>query len=164
MIMYGQDAEKCAVFNAAAAMCAAARTAPKSCGIDHIETAVLSGEEMLKVADEMDNLSVKFDNWRFHRDAENVRAATALVLIGVREGVRGLGSFCQLCHFENCGEMKKNNASCVYDPMDLGIAIGSAVSVAADARLDNRVMFTAGKAAASQGLMEGIKLIIGIPL
>ena len=49
MYLNGQDAEKCAVFNVAAAMCAAARTAPKSCGIDHIETAVLSGPPLLMI-------------------------------------------------------------------------------------------------------------------
>jgi uncharacterized ferredoxin-like protein len=48
--------------------------------------------------------------------------------------------------------------------MDLGVALGSAVSVAADARIDNRMMFTIGKAAASMGLLGEYEMIIGVPL
>ncbi len=164
MFMNSDEAEKFAVLNAAAAMCAAARTAPKACGIDRIATAILSGEDMLRIADEMDNISQKYNNRIFHRDSENVRASAALVLIGIHEGTRGLGEFCQLCHFENCAEMTKNNACCVYDSMDLGIAVGSAVALAAELRIDNRVMFTAGKAGANLGMLGEVKLIMGIPL
>ncbi len=164
MFMNSDDAEKLAVLNAAAAMCAAARTAPKACGTDHIVTSVLSGDEMISVADEMDKISKKFNNHIFHRDAENVRASAALVLIGAKEGTRGLNDFCRLCHFKDCADMLNNNACCVYDPMDLGIAVGSAVSVAADRRIDNRVFFTAGKAASNLGLLGEAKLIMGIPL
>jgi len=48
---------------------------------------------------------------------------------------------------------------------DLGIAVGSAVSVAADHRIDNRVMYSAGKGALRLGIFpEDIKIIWGIPL
>jgi len=165
MLLNSQDAEKIAVLNTAAAMCAAARTAPKACGIDHIDTAVVSGEDILRLADEMDVMSREYDNWRMHRDAENLRVCAAVVLIGTKESVRGLGGFCQLCHFADCGKMKKAGASCVYDPMDLGIAVGSACALAADSRVDNRVMFTAGKAAARLKMLgEDVTLIMGIPL
>ena len=54
---------------------------------------------------------------------------------------------------------------CAYDNMDLGIAVGSAASVAADCRIDNRVMFSAGRAALSLGTMGGdVKVILAIPL
>jgi len=66
--------------------------------------------------------------------------------------------------FKDCADMLRNNACCVYDPMDLGIAVGSAVSIAADRRIDNRVFFTAGKAASRLGLLGEAKLIMGIPL
>jgi uncharacterized ferredoxin-like protein len=48
--------------------------------------------------------------------------------------------------------------------MDLGIALGSAVSVAADLRIDNRMMFTVGKAASALELLGEHKMIIAIPL
>jgi len=164
MIMNSKEAENNAVLNAAYAMCAAARTAPKACGIDHIETAVVSGEDIEKIADAMVEISEQFDNYVFLRDSKSVRKCGAIVLIGVREGVRGLGNFCRLCHYDDCAKMKEAGACCVYDSMDLGIALGSATALAADMRLDNRVMFTVGKAAVKLGLMGDIKLIMGIPL
>ena len=70
-----------------------------------------------------------------------------------------------MCGFENCGEMKKVGTNCVFNLTDLGIAIGSAVSVAADHRIDNRVMYSAGKGAIKIGcLSEDVKICYGIPL
>ena len=44
-------------------------------------------------------------------------------------------------------------------------AIGSAVGMAADCRVDSRVMFSVGKAAASLGLpSEKCQMVVGIPL
>lgn len=48
---------------------------------------------------------------------------------------------------------------------DLGIAVGSAVSVAADNRIDNRVMYSAGKGALKAGMLPpDVKIAYGIPL
>ena len=47
----------------------------------------------------------------------------------------------------------------------LGIAAGSAAGVAADARIDNRIIFSAGRAALSLKLMgDRVKVILSIPL
>ena len=47
-----------------------------------------------------------------------------------------------------CAEKEKYpNTPCVFNTGDLNLAIGSAVSLAADLRVDNRVMFSIGKAA-----------------
>jgi len=47
----------------------------------------------------------------------------------------------------------------------LGIAIGSAVSIAANNRIDNRIMYTAGYTAIKNKLLgENIKIAFGIPL
>ena len=48
---------------------------------------------------------------------------------------------------------------------DLGIAVGSAVSIAADCRVDNRVMFSAGMAAKNLKILpEDVKICYGIPV
>jgi uncharacterized ferredoxin-like protein len=52
---------------------------------------------------------------------------------------------------------------CAFQSMDLGIALGSAVKLAADLCIDNRMMFTIGAAAKSLGLLDS-DIIIGIPL
>ena len=165
MIYRSDDIEMEAVLATARRMCAAARTAPKAKGIDRIETMILTGADKDKVADELERLSGPFQYKFFLRDAGNVRAAQALVLIGAREGQRGLNEGCRHCHFDNCADCAAKGGVCVYDPMDLGIAIGSAVAAAADGRVDNRVLFSAGRAAMSLKLMgEDGRMVMGIPL
>jgi len=98
------------------------------------------------------------------RDAGNVDISGAVVLIGARYETRGLNGRCQLCGFADCAACKSAGATCVFTSIDLGIALGSAVSLAADNRIDNRIMFSIGKAAASLGMLGEHKLIMGIPL
>ena len=54
---------------------------------------------------------------------------------------------------------------CFFAAHDLGLAIGSAVSVAADMRVDNRVMYSAGLAAKELGVFGvPVQAAIGVPL
>ena len=139
---------------------------PKACGIDHIETAVLTGEDKDRVTAEMRKIgeSLGESGKFFIRDADNVDASGAIVIIGAKYETRGLGEKCKLCGFANCDACEKAGAACVFTSMDLGIALGSAVSLVADNRVDNRIMFTIGQAAARLGLLGDYKLILGIPL
>ena len=166
MLINSQKAEGSAILNLAYSVCAAARTAPKACGTDHLETAVLTGEDKDRVAAEMRAIGESFgDSGRFFcRDADNLDASGAVVLIGVKYETRGLGRRCKLCRFDDCAACKEAGAVCVFTSMDLGIALGSAVSLVADNRVDNRIMFTIGQAAARLGLLGEHKLIMGIPL
>ena len=166
MFIDSKEAEESAIVNLAYSVCAAVRTAPKACGIDYLETAILIGEDKDRVAAEMrkigeaDGESGKF----FCRDADNVDASSAVVLIGAMYETRGLNEKCTLCGFSNCAACEKAGAACVFTSIDLGIALGSAVSLVADNRIDNRIMFTIGKAAARLGLLGENKIIMGIPL
>jgi len=166
MFISSLKAEEQAILNLAYSICAAARTAPKACGIDHMDTAVLTGDEKKKVVDEMRRLgeATPEPNPILMRDAGNVDASYAVVLIGVQYKSRGLNELCGLCGFTSCAACTAAGAACVFTGVDLGIALGSAVALAADSRVDNRIMFTIGKAAASLGLMGDFKLIMGIPL
>ncbi len=144
-----QQMEEQAVLQVAAEMCAAARTAPKAKGIDKICTMVLTGEEKDQLAKKMEEIGVrdfgeKAEDW-YIRDAANVKEAQAVVFIGTKKDYRGIAK-CSFCGFENCGVCKQEGARCAFSYVDLGIALGSAAAVAADARIDNRIMFSAGKA------------------
>ena len=165
MLYNFEDMETRAALNAAAEICAAARTAPKAKGIDHIHTLVLTEADKDAVADEMERIGNTQGAGFFLRDAGNVRDAKVLVLIGIEEGTRGLNGLCGYCHFDDCAACASGNGVCVYDPMDVGIALGSAAAKAADLRMDSRILFTAGRAALSLGLMgEKVRLICGLPL
>jgi uncharacterized ferredoxin-like protein len=166
MLINSKSAEESAILNLAYSVCAAVRTAPKACGIDHLETAVLTGEDKDKVTAEMRKLGASYgESGKFFcRDADNADASGAVVLVGAKYETRGLGEKCKLCGFENCSACEKAGAACVFTAMDLGSALGSAVSLVADNRVDNRLMFTIGQAAASLGLLGEYKMVIGIPL
>jgi uncharacterized ferredoxin-like protein len=166
MFVNSKKAEENAILNLAYSVCAAARTAPKACGIDHIETAVITGDDKARVTAEMRKLSENYGESGefFRRDADSVDISGAVVLVGAKYQTRGLGEKCKLCRFENCAACAKAGAACVFTAMDLGIALGSAVSLIADNRVDNRLMFTIGQAAASLGMLGEYKMIIGIPL
>jgi len=165
MFIQEKQAEEEALIQTAKAMCQAARTAPKAKGMDFLHTAVLTGEDKEKLADEMDRLADVFQYQFFHRDADNLRKAQAVVLIGQDNAVRGLNEGCRFCGFENCKACLEAGGNCAYTAMDLGIAIGSAVSVAADARVDNRVMFSVGRAALEMKLLgDRVCQMVGIPL
>ena len=164
MHINSKTAEEQAVMNAAYTLCAAMRTAPKACGIDHLDTAIITGEDKDAITAEMRRYGASVKDKRFIRDAENVDESFAIVLVGAKYETRGLGTRCRLCKCDDCEACEAKNAVCIFTPLDLGIAIGSAVSLAADLRLDNRIMFTIGKAAAALGLLGEYSLIMGIPL
>lgn len=164
MKIESRKAEEAAVLAAAEAMCAAARTAPKACGIDTLDSAILTGEDKAALSAEMRRIAELDGDTFFIRDADNVDQSFAVVLIGADDRPRGVDRVCSLCGWDGCGDCVEHGGKCIMNSVDLGIAVGSAVSLAADLRMDNRVMFTAGKAAASLGLLGEKKLIFGIPL
>ena len=165
MIYTSEEMELRAAMTAAESVCAAARTAPKAKGDDYIKTLTLTGADKDAIADEMERLGNELGAGFFIRDAGNVRAALVLVLMGIEETQRGLGGICGYCHYNDCGDCRANNGVCVYDPMDVGIALGSAAATAADCRMDSRILFSAGRAAQQLGVMgENVKLIYGLPL
>lgn len=153
------------ILQTAKQMCVAARTAPKARGMDFIHTAVVTGEDLMRLADETERLGKEQNQDFYVRDADNLRRSQAVVLIGATYQQRGLNECCGWCNQINCQGCRENQSVCVFDPMDLGIALGSAVSVASMNRADNRIMFSIGKGALSLGMLgTEVKMILGIPL
>lgn len=154
------------VLEVAKRMMAAARTAPKGRGVDNLVIAALTGSEIQQLAAKMTEMAeAGIVSQFFLRDAANIRAAEAVVLIGTKIAPLGL-KYCGLCGFADCDEKNKHpEHPCAFNTGDLGIAIGSAVSVAMEARLDNRVMYSAGMAIRElKWLGEDCRIIYGIPL
>lgn len=155
-----------ALVEAAKQMCLAALTAPKACGRDSIVCGVLEGEELKALAREMIRIELEVENARpiFVRDAKLVEQCAAVVLIGTKNQARGLVP-CGLCGHPTCGAAADCGGHCSFDDIDLGIAIGSAVSRAADMRVDNRILYSGGVAAMNLQLLgEGVGTIMAIPV
>jgi uncharacterized ferredoxin-like protein len=164
MLREEKEFKLAAIERIAEEMCLAARTAPKGKGVDLLEMAVIKAEEIEKLSKKMREIGERETNSIFIRDSDNILQASVIVLIGTKLQVIGL-KYCSYCGKENCAEAEKTGTICAFNIGDLGIAVGSAVSVAMDHRLDNRIMFSIGKAALELELLEKeVKLIYGIPL
>ena len=166
-MLYQSDfLEEKAILQTAAKMCAAARTAPKAHGKDTLHTLVLTGEDKELLAQKMEEIGTremgdKMNTW-YGRDAANVRKAQAVVLIGADKMYRGV-PHCGFCGFEHCGACKAAGGNCAFAYVDLGIAVSSAVSVAAVDMTDSRIMYSVGKAAEEMPYGENV-MWLGIPV
>lgn len=165
MLITEQEARKEALLAVAYKMMTAARTAPKGRGRDTLQVAVVTDGQIQELAGKMDEFAKEKNAASFARDAENIRQSEAIVLIGTTIEPLRL-AVCGICGFPNCAEKDKHvEIPCSFNTVDLGIAVGSAVSIAADARVDNRVMYTAGLAAVEMGMLKGnVKVAMGIPI
>ena len=164
MIKTMEKCERDAAMRVADLMVSAAISAPKGSGRDTVVAMVVSGEEKDTLRDAMLELGKEYNEEFIVRDAGNVDRSICVVLIGCKSTPFGLDN-CSMCGFKNCGEMKKAGTNCVFNVTDLGIAVGSAVSIAADNRIDNRVMYSAGKGALKAGMLPtDVRIAYGIPL
>lgn len=165
MVMYSKEAERDHLLRTAEAMAAAARTAPKTKGQDFVETAILDGEDLERLAAAMEEEAAENGLGFLIRDAGCVRKSGAVVLLGIGHHCRGMGKACNFCGLGDCAGCQAAGGACVFDPVDLGIALGSAAAVAADARVDSRIMMSAGLGAKRLGIFPaGTEIVFGIPL
>ena len=149
------------VLHIARQMMTAARTAPKGKGIDIVEVALVTGDDLKTLSNRMIALAEEQGMKFFLRDADNILSAECVVLIGTREQAQGLN--CGHCGYALCGD-RPAGVPCAINTVDVGIAIGTACATAADNRVDTRVMFSAGLAAQRLNWLEGCRQVFAIPV
>ena len=161
MIQNERETRHQRVMEAVGRMMTAARTAPKAKGIDIIEIAVVEGKDIQTLSDKLREMGIQSDTKFFLRDAENILSAEAVLLIGTH--LQEMSLNCSYCGFSACDD-KPLMFPCVINSVDVGIAIGSACAMAADLRLDTRVMFSAGYAAQELNWLKGCRTVFAIPV
>ncbi len=173
----GREAEQQAALTAAALMAAAARTAPKTRGLDSLRTLILDGEDLERLAKAMEakSESKPTKSAFIARDAKSVRVSAAVLLLGVTgEPKRPEAPLdCGACGYSGCREFIETSKDegqdfrgplCIYQIMDLGIALGVTAKISADLCIDTRIMYSVGAAARQAGYLPGCDVIIGFPL
>lgn len=164
MIISSQEVEERSVERIADLLCVAARTAPKARGIDNLVTLIVNGQDKAQLSAEMRRIAQESGAQFFERDANCIDKAALVVLLGQKVKPVGVKP-CGYCGYADCDECAQNTGMCAISTGDLGIALGSAVNSAALYHVDNRVMFSVGKAAVSTGLLgQEVKVAYGIPL
>lgn len=161
MIENERAGRKDRVLEVARRMLTAARTAPKGKGGDILECALIEGDDIRRLSEEMWHLFAETGRHVYERDAANILKAECIVVVATHSMPLGLN--CAHCGFSTCDE-KPHVVPCAINSVDVGIAIGSAVATAADCRVDCRVMFSAGMAAQRMNLLEGCAQYFCIPL
>ncbi len=164
MLWRGEEMEQKALDSAVSEILVAARTAPKAKGIDNLVTAVATDGTIEKLRNHMENLAEKTGAQFLKRDAENLKNTPYVILLGTKINPVNV-PYCGYCGYKDCQENRANDGICAFNTGDLGIALGSAVSKAADLRIDNRIMFSAGKAASELSLLgDDVSIIYALPL
>ena len=162
MIRNERDVRQEQALDIAQKMAVAARTAPKGKGVDIVECAVVDGDDLERLACEMERISEEKGHAFFLRDAGNIRACQCALVVGTREKAQGLD--CGHCGYPTCGS-RAEGVPCAINSVDVGIAVGAACSKACDFRVDTRVMFSAGLAAQRLCLLgEGVRQVYAIPV
>ena len=171
--------EKTAVAVVAGLMALAARTAPKAKGLDVILVRVLTRTELKKLSGAMTAYGETHEHAGFFlRDAQNIAASDACVIIGVL-GQDAVGINCGACGYTSCAAFTQSaheatsekhtspfaGPNCAVRMADLGIALGSAVKTAQIHNVDNRIMYSAGSVALDLGLLgKDCTVAYAIPL
>ena len=97
MIQNERDCRHEHVLDVARQMLTVARTAPKGKGIDVIEAALVTGEDIKKLSEKMVAMVEEHGMKFFLRDADNILQAECVIIIGTREQTQGLN--CGHCGF-----------------------------------------------------------------
>lgn len=171
-VISNKEGEAQGLLRAAELMMVSCRTAPKSGGVDDVETVVISGDEKDKIAAEMEKMGDQRNIEGFKRDADSVKRSAAVLLVGVN-GRKSFGLSCGACGYSTCQEfdaaagssgLDYDGPTCIFKALDLGTALGSAAKTASDLNVDNRIMFRAGTAARRLGYLAKSNVVMGIPV
>jgi uncharacterized ferredoxin-like protein len=177
-IITANQAEQEAIETAAKLIMAAVTTAPKTRGVSAIQSALVLGEDKEHLAQAMENHGRQkaAAGDIFNRDARNVRSAAAVVLVGVRGTMPKKPENplnCGACGHPTCAEFIRARKGkqgedftgplCIFQSIDLGIALGVAAKVAAELNIDNRLMYTVGAGAMELNILDA-DIIAGLPL
>jgi len=151
-------------------MAISAITAPKSKGENYVQTLVLKGKNLKKLADKMVEFGIKKNKKDFDRDGKNISMSEAVLLIGLNDA-KPLGLNCGACGYPDCNTLAKQSKKavdflgpiCSFRLLDMGIALGSAVKTASMLNVDNRIMYRVGAVVRYMKLVEW-DFVMGIPL
>jgi uncharacterized ferredoxin-like protein len=158
------ELEQQAVRQAIELMAAAARTAPKTRGIDNIRVLAIEDEATKhRLIAKMQELARVESRPTLERDAGNLTGAPAVLVVGVESNPAELN--CGFCGQATCEALEAAHGVCAFNAIDLGIATCSAAALASQCHLDNRVMFSIGRACLALGWFDGkVRQALGIPL
>ena len=145
-------------------MAVAARTAPKTRGIDNVRVVALAGpDDRERLCATLNEISRRETLPGLARDARCIAGAPAVLVLGVVGNPAGLD--CGFCGHGTCDGLRASGGVCAFNSVDLGIAACSAAATAAQLKADSRVMYSIGRAALEMRLIgDDVRQALGIPI
>lgn len=142
-----------------------ATTAPKARGMNHLTYSIITKDDIANLSKQMLLIAKESSLSFFERDSISISKSPVILLIGSKIHPIGL-NYCSYCGFESCEQKSRNDGTpCTHNSIDLGIAVGIAANVAMQNGVDNRIMFSAGKAALDLGYFDpDVQIAYAIPL
>jgi uncharacterized ferredoxin-like protein len=145
-------------------------TAPKSKGVNFVQTRILTEDALQTLAEAMVRFGERTGKKDFDRDAKGVARSGAVVLIGLK-GSKAVGLDCGACGYPDCKRFEQQGKHsgefsgplCAFRLLDMGIALGSAVKTAGILNVDNRIMYRIGTVARETQMVDW-DYVMGIPL
>jgi uncharacterized ferredoxin-like protein len=145
-------------------------TAPKSKGVNFVQTHVMTGDALQKLAEAMVSFGERTGKKDFDRDAKGVARSGAVLLIGVKDA-KAVGLDCGACGYPDCKSLEQqarkavefSGPICAFRLLDMGIALGSAVKTASMLNVDNRIMYRIGTVARETKVVDW-DFVMGLPL
>jgi uncharacterized ferredoxin-like protein len=140
-------------------------------GLGDLEVAVVSGRQKEELAKYMYQLAEELRDPSCKADAQEVRRAEAVLLLGLRDGGDVVGMNCGACGFRSCEDMLQGRVAgllfpgptCVLRALDLGVAVGLLAESERVLARDKKAMVRVGVAAKRMGLVKS-DVVLGIPL
>ncbi|MBS3781686.1 MAG: hypothetical protein KGY66_03910 [Candidatus Thermoplasmatota archaeon] len=141
-------------------MTISAETAPKSSG-NYLETMVLDEAEKEMLAEELYQLSDRFQDETYSEEGDSVNSADELLIIGLKDHP-ALGIDCKACGYDDCEDFSEadeteqifQGPNCVFRLIDLGMSIGHALNTAENHNVDYQVSIKGGLASKNLGLVD----------
>jgi uncharacterized ferredoxin-like protein len=140
-------------------------------GLGDLGVAVVSGRQKEELAKYMYQLAEELRDPSCKADAQEVRRAEAVLLLGLRDGGDVVGMNCGACGFRSCEDMLQGRVAgllfpgptCVLRALDLGVAVGLLAESKRVLTRDKKAMVRVGVAAKRMGLVKS-DVVLGIPL
>jgi len=140
-------------------------------GVGDLEAVSVSGRQKEELAKYMYQLAEELRDPSCKADAQEIRRAEAVLLLGLRDGGDVIGMNCGACGSRSCEEMLQSRTvgllfpgpTCVLRALDLGAAVGLVTGSRPVLSRDRRAMVRIGVAAKRMGLVKS-DVVLGILL
>jgi uncharacterized ferredoxin-like protein len=140
-------------------------------GVGDLEVVVVNGRQKEELAKYMYQLADELRDPSCKADAQEIRKAEAVLLLGLRNGGDVVGMNCGACGFRSCEDMLQGRVAgllfpgptCVLRVLDLGAATGLLIGSKLASTRDKKAMVRVGVAAKRMGLVKS-DVVLGILL